>query len=59
MDNAHEGFSQLKLDNNGEWYFGSKNNSYGLKTKFTKEELKEIGLGEVFTSNIFRLEEVI
>lgn len=59
MNNAHEGFSQLKLDDKGEWYFGSINNSYGYKVKFTQEKLKEMGLEDVFTSSIFKVEKVI
>lgn len=60
MQGASDIFSQLKLDTNGEWFFGSPVTSQSdFKTNFSKEELEQMGLSEVLTSSIFRVEETI
>lgn len=51
-------FSQLKQDS-GSFFFGSTaHDSTTFKTTFTESELENMGLGEVFSCNIFKVEEV-
>lgn len=61
MKGAENDFSQLKLNTDGEWFFGYPvNESDNYTITFTREKLKQMGLEDVFaTSNIFKVEEVI
>lgn len=62
LTNSWNDFSTLKQNKDTKlWLFGSDDNEYSdfYKYTFTKEELEEMGLSEVFTSNIFEVEEVI
>ena len=42
----------------GKWYFGMENDSIAIRLYHTKEELESGGLGEVFNSPLFEVEEV-
>ena len=47
-----------KALSSGEYFFSSKNEVDGYRTKHTRQKLAEAGFGEVFNSPLFEVEEV-
>lgn len=59
MKGMDKDFTMLKLDEiKGGWYLGSDTEFSYTKNTHTRKELEEAGLGEVFNSPLFEVEEV-